>query len=184
VEHRRARSSEIAALYQRAQQKDADAEYKLGLRLLRGEGLPRNEADAVAWFERAATIQHARAQFQLGMAYISGGGVAQDPVLGYTWITLASANGDTEADSAIRELTPKLTRSEIARVRWNIAEMYRKGIGVAMDKPNAYRWYVLAEAAGEDRSVSAKNELASTMTAEQVASANAAALSWLKKHQM
>jgi hypothetical protein len=184
VESFKTTSTEIAGLYKKAQQNDADAQYTLGLRLLRGDRLPRNDAEAVGWFERAARMGDARAQFQLGMAYSSGRGVGQDYVAGYTWITTASVNGETEAESTMRQLTPKLSRSGIARVRLNLAEMYTKGIGVRADKTTAYIWYVLAEAAGENRSTQAKSELASSMTPEEVYYANATALSWLKKHQL
>jgi TPR repeat protein len=178
------RSAEMNALYRKAEQNDPDAEYNLGLRLLRGEGLPRNEAEAATWFERAARMGDARAQFQLGEVYTSGTGVPQDQVTGYTWMTLASSNGDTQAEAAIRGLTPELSGPDIARVRWNLAEMYKNGIGTRADKSAAYVWYSLAEAAGETRSARAKNELASTMTPEQGSNANAAAWSWMKKHRM
>ena len=178
------RSAEIDALYRKAQQNNPDAEYKLGLRLLRGEGLTRNETESATWFERAASMGDARAQFQLGEAYISGTGVRQDLVTGYTWMTLASANGDIEAEAAVRGLTPKFTGREIALVRWNLAGMYKNGVGTRADKSAAYVWYSLAEAAGEKRSTRAKNELSSTMTPAQVSNANAAALSWMKKHRM
>jgi TPR repeat protein len=177
-------SAEINGLYRRAQQNNPDAEYELALRFLRGEGQPRNEAEAATWFERAARMGDARAQFQLGEAYSSGTGVPQDLVTGYTWMTLASANGDTAADAAVRGLTPKLTGPEIAMVRWKLAEMYKDGVGTRANKSAAYVWYSLAEAAGDKRGTVAKNELASTMTPEQVSNANAAALSWMKKHRM
>jgi TPR repeat protein len=178
------RSAEISALYRNAQQNDPDAEYNLGLMLLRDEGRPRNEAEAATWFERAARMGDARAQFQLGALYMSGMGVTRDQVTGYTWMTLASANGYTQAEAVVRGLTPELSGPQIARVRWNLAEMYKNGIGTRADKSAAYVWYSLAEAAGETRSTRAKNELASTMTPEQVSNANAAAWSWMKKHRM
>jgi Sel1 repeat len=184
VKHATRRSAEIDALYQRARENNADAQYQLGLRLLRGEGLPRNESEAATWFDRAARMGDARAQLELGMAYTSGQGVAPDQVTGYTWLTLAATSGNAEAETALRGVTPKLAGLEIARVRWNLAEMYKNGVGTRADKSAAYIWYSLAEAAGEQRSARAKNELASTMTPEQVSDANAAALSWLKKHRM
>jgi TPR repeat protein len=62
--------------------------------------------------------------------------------------------------------------------------MYRQGIGVPQNHTIAYTWYVLAEAAGEKRSVASKSELASQMSPEQVSIASANAVRWLKRHQL
>jgi TPR repeat protein len=177
-------SGEISVLYQQAKANDAAAQYMLGLRLLHGEGLQRNEAEAVTWFRQAAQSGNPSAEFELGMAYILGRGVRQDSVEGYTWLTLASKNGDTQAEESIRELTPQLSSSGMARVRWNLAEMYRQGIGTGMDKTTAYVWYVLAEAAGEKHCTKGKVDLARSMSEEQVAEATANALRWLRRHRM
>jgi TPR repeat protein len=156
----------------------------LGLKLLQGDGVPPNEADAITWFRQAAQRGNPSAEFQLGTAYMLGRGVRQDSVDAYTWLTLASKNGDTQAEQSLRELTPKLSQSEMARVRLNLAEMYRQGIGTGADKRTAYVWYVLAEAAGEKDSTKAKLDLAKSMSQAQIADATTEALTWLRRHRM
>src|SRR5438094_8859804 len=74
-------------------------------------------------FQQAALSGDPNAQFELGTAYALGRGVAADPVVAYTWLTLAFANGDEQAESLIRELTRKLSQSEIACTSWNLSGM-------------------------------------------------------------
>jgi TPR repeat protein len=81
------------------------------------------------WFERAAEAGNAKAQFQLGTALIEGRGVRSDNLQAYTWLTLSPSQGDANAQALIRELTPRLAQSDIARVRWNLAEMFRRHRG-------------------------------------------------------
>ena len=48
-----------------AEQGNADAQYALGRMYYNGEGVPRDEAEAVHWFRMAAELGHAEAQDQL-----------------------------------------------------------------------------------------------------------------------
>ena len=134
-------------------------------------------------FQQAALSGDPNAQFELGTAYALGRGVPADPVVAYTWLTLAFANGDEQAEGLIRELTRKLSQSEIARIRWNLGEMYANGVGVHPDKVTAYMWHLLAEFAGETRSRIARSQLDPTMTADQKSEANARASQWLRRHR-
>jgi general secretion pathway protein A len=139
-------------------------------------------AETTEPFQQAALSGDPNAQLELGTAYALGRGVPADPVVGYTWLTLAFANGDEQAESLIRELTRKLSQSEIARIRWNLGEMYANGVGVHPDKVTAYMWHLLAEFAGETRSRIARSQLDPTMTADQKSEANARAAQWLRRH--
>jgi type II secretory pathway predicted ATPase ExeA len=134
-------------------------------------------------FQQAALSGDPQAQRELGTVYALGRGVPADPVIGYVWLTLSVLNGDQQAEPLIRELTPKLSSSEIARIRWNLGEMYANGVGVQPDKVAAYMWHLLAESAGETRSTGARSRLASTMTDGEKSEANARASEWLRKHQ-
>src|SRR6266700_1231200 len=140
-------------------------------------------AETTEPYQQAALSGDPNAQFELGTAYALGRGVAADPVIAYTWLTLAFANGDQQAESLIRELTQKLSQSEIAHIRWNLGEMYANGVGVHPDKVTAYMWHLLAEFAGETRSRIARSQLDPTMTADQKSEANARASQWLRRHR-
>jgi TPR repeat protein len=177
-------TGELPSVYQEATADNREAHHRLGMNPVAGDGVARNEADAVAWFRQAAQKGNPNAQFELGMAYLLGRGVGQDNVESFTWLTLASLNGNTQAEQPLRELTPRLSHSEMANVRWNLAEMYRQGVGAKSDKTTAYVWYILAEASGEKRSTKAKLNLAKSMSDEQVTDATTKALMWLKRHHM
>ena len=149
---------------------------------LQETGIQPHTGEISSSFQQAALSGDPNAQFELGTAYALGRGVPADPVIGYTWLTLAFANGDREAESSIRQLTPQLSQSQIARIRWNVAEMYANGVGVQPDKVTGYMWHVLAELAGEKRSTVAKSHLAAAMTSEEQSEASARAMRWLKRH--
>jgi DNA-binding NarL/FixJ family response regulator len=131
-----------------------------------------------------ALLGHSDAQYELGVAYARGQGVQSDYTVASTWLILAMANGERRSDALIRQLTPKLSKSETGRIRWNLGEMYANGFGVQADKVTAYMWHCLAEAAGENRSRRAKYKLALTMTRGEVSDANARASAWLRRHRL
>ena len=131
---------------------------------------------------QAARSGDANAQLELGTAYATGRGVPEDSVTAYTWLTLAFANGNKQAESLISELTRRVDSAEIARIRWNLGEMYADGIGVPQDNVTAYMWHLLAELSGETRSRVAIKRLARSMTADQKSEAQARASEWLRKH--
>ena len=57
-----------------------------------GQGVPRDNAKADAWYRKAADQGFDYAQFNLGVAYEDGGlGVPQDYALAYMWFNLASS---------------------------------------------------------------------------------------------
>jgi uncharacterized protein len=48
-----------------ANQGDAEAQYRLGLRYFNGKGVRRNYTKAAVWFRKAAKQGHIHAQYQL-----------------------------------------------------------------------------------------------------------------------
>ena len=57
---------------------EAWAQYRLGDSYRNGEGVPKNDAEAVKWYRLAAAQGNALAQLVLGAMYESGQGVLQD----------------------------------------------------------------------------------------------------------
>jgi hypothetical protein len=55
-----------------AEQGDADAQFHLGLMYESGQGVLRNDADAIKWYRKAAEQDDAVAQFNLGVMYAKG----------------------------------------------------------------------------------------------------------------
>lgn len=51
------------------QQEDSNAQYKLGLKYYCGQGVPKNNLEAMKYFKKAAEQGHVDAQYQLGKMY-------------------------------------------------------------------------------------------------------------------
>ena len=67
--------SELDSLKAAAEQRDADAQFNLGLMFDAGEGVPQNDTEAVRWYRMAAEQGNADAQLNLGDMYDTGRGV-------------------------------------------------------------------------------------------------------------
>ena len=63
-----------------AEQGDVDAQFSLGEMSKKGQGVPRDDAEALKWYRRAAAQGHADAQNNLGIIYTLGKGVPVDYV--------------------------------------------------------------------------------------------------------
>ena len=61
-----------------ARQGNAVAQTNLGLMYAKGEGVPRDDTEAVKWYRLAAEQGNAAGQYNLGHRYDEGGGVPQD----------------------------------------------------------------------------------------------------------
>ena len=79
--------------------------------------MPQDEAEAVAWYRRAAEQGVADAQFSLGFAYANGEGVPQDYVTAHMWINLAAATGNENAREAREIVAASMTREQIAEAQ-------------------------------------------------------------------
>ena len=73
------------------------AQYNLALLYQAGEGVPRDDAQAVAWFRKAAELGDAKAQNELGVVLVSGRGTPRDPVEASRWFEKAAAQGNGDA---------------------------------------------------------------------------------------
>jgi S1-C subfamily serine protease len=98
----------------KAEAGDADSEVQLGLRYHNGEGVAKNQVEAVKWFRKAAEQNFAMAQLELGLHYLEGAGVAKDYVEGWMWLLLAAGQGLTVAKETMDLLEHGMTREQIA----------------------------------------------------------------------
>ena len=131
---------------------EAWAQSFLGLSYKNGEGVPKNDAEAVKWFRLAAAQGNANAQHNLGVMYAQGQGVVQDYVEAVKWYRLAAAQGNANA-------------------QYNLGLMYGKGQGVPMDDVRAHMWFNLAAVTGNADAVKNRDIAAKNMTPQQMAEA-------------
>lgn len=86
----------------------------------------RNDADAVAAFERAALYADKFSQHYLSLMYLDGVGVEKDPVQAYIWSDLAAERGARPLLAIREKMWAKLTPEQQAQVEWRGAEFYAK----------------------------------------------------------
>lgn len=126
VHHRNASPvSARQALVNQATQGSADAQYKLGVLYVNGEGVPQNDMEAAQWFRKAAEQGHVDAQNLVAMMYSSGLGVQRDLTEAARWYREAAEQGDAASQAAI-------------------AAMYYVGLGVPQSKVFSYQWAVIS----------------------------------------
>jgi uncharacterized protein len=82
------------------EQGNATAQGNLGTMYGSGQGVPQDDAQAFAWFRKAAEQGAGFAQMKLGIMYKLGRGVPQDDVHAYMWVILglSSASGEHDLD--------------------------------------------------------------------------------------
>lgn len=111
----------IAKLIKQAESGDKFAQYDLGVAYAKGEGISKDEVQAVHWYHKAAEQGYVKAQASLGLMYAIGQGVAQDDAEAVRWYRKAAELGDPVA-------------------KYNLGFMYANGRGVAKDEVEATRW--------------------------------------------
>jgi hypothetical protein len=85
-----------------------DAEYAVGRMILRGRGVPRDQAEGVKWLKRAAAHNQPAAQYMLGAAYEAGWGVTPDPVEALYWYSRSLAGDAVELQEQDLSFQPKI----------------------------------------------------------------------------
>jgi uncharacterized protein len=101
---------------------DALAQFYLGETYRRGQGVPKDYAQAVIWYRKAADQGQVTAAFVLGAMYEQGQGVPQDYIQAYTWynITVSRARIDSSRIRAAKArdlIAAKMTPAQIAEAQ-------------------------------------------------------------------
>ena len=112
-------SSAQTWLERAAQEGHVDAQTTLGLLLFQNG----NQVEGLRWLKGSAEKGDARAMLVFGTALFNGDSIAQDPVLGYAYVSRAAAQGLEPAKSTIAQM------DEILPVAQR-----KKGVALAMQK--------------------------------------------------
>ena len=86
---------------------NAGAQYNLGACYYKGEGVTKDEKEAVKWFTKSAEQGNVYAQRDLGVAYYKGEGVTQDYKEAVKWFTKSAEQGNAEAKEALERMKSK-----------------------------------------------------------------------------
>jgi TPR repeat protein/HEAT repeat protein len=148
----------IVALRAAAEKGDAASQYELARKYQYGQGIAKDDAEALRWLRRAAEGGSASAQHDLGFRYEQGDGVQEDPVEALRWYRRAVEKNHSGAQNNIGELYfegkagPKdcveaakwfrlAAAAEDARSRFHLGVLYATGCGVPQDDAEAVSWY-------------------------------------------
>jgi uncharacterized protein len=152
-----------------AERGDADAQFHLGVMYESGQGVLRNDAEAINWYRKAAEQNDAVAQFNLGVMYAKG--MSPNRAEAALWYRLAADHG-------------------LAGAQFNLGMMYVEGRGVSHDYVQAHMWLDLAASQlpplGKNQrntSVDARDRVASEMTPPQLVEAQQLAFEWMAGHR-
>ena len=112
---------DVAKSRDEAPQETAAAQYQLGRMYEKGEEVPRDYKEALAWYRKAANQGYGPAQHTLGAMYMLGKGVAMNPVEAYVWLSLAANNNVTAGQQAMDYLVDTLTSAQLAEAKRKVA---------------------------------------------------------------
>ena len=143
---------DLDTVRQAAEQGDAGAQNNLGVMYANGEGVLKDEAEAVRWYRLAAEQGNAIAQFNLGVMYSNGRGVLKDDAEAVRWYRLAAEQGNAIA-------------------QFNLGVTYANGQGVLKDSVLAHMWYNIASANGNEAARKLRDNLEDDMTRAEISRA-------------
>lgn len=110
----------------RAQNQDEPETWcQLGRLYAAGQGVERDEKEAIKWYKKAASRNNAEAQYNIGRSYYYGQGVKQDSAEAMKWHLKAAENG-------------------YAVAQCYIGNLYFRGEEVKKDDSKALEWYLKA----------------------------------------
>ena len=98
-----------------------DAQYEIALKYLKGDGIKKDEAKAVYWFEKSAEQGNTEGQFSSARLYSKGKGVNQSYSRAAYWYEKAAQQGHIEA-------------------QFRLANIYLEGIGTEQSNSKAFEW--------------------------------------------
>src|SRR5438874_1710978 len=151
----------ISELKSKAEDGDVQAQLALAKAYHLGEGIEKDEAQAVQWWKKAAEHGDTAAEVNLGTAYSLGVGFPRNYAAAVRWYTKAADQGNAEGQRGL-------------------AFLYHLGQGVPKDDAEAVRWYT--KAADQDNT-QAQSDLAALyhLGGQGVPQDDAAAVRWWKK---
>lgn len=178
--------SPLAALQREAENGDLAAQRALGLRYLEGDGVVPDPAVAYSWLERSAASGDPQSQYLLGTLYESGTGIEADPLIAMAWYMSAADAGIAEASLRLGEIYrdgeqwpqsyPDAADSfrtaadaGEAQAAFELAELYGVGLGVDRSPVLAHAWFSRAAEMGLAAASDRADEVAETLTPEQLA---------------
>jgi len=154
----------------------------------KGQGVPKNNAEAVKWFRLYGKQGGPKYQYILGVLYASGRDVPQDYNEAVRWYRIAAIRGYAPAQASLGfmyETGQGIQQDYVKVAKWyrkaaeqgnviaqsNLGGMYEFGQGVPQNDAQAYAWYNLATAQGYKDARWLRDRIRNKMPSTQVAEA-------------
>jgi TPR repeat protein len=161
------KSKSVEELKALAKKGDAEAQYWLASRYVKGDGVPKDQKEGVRWFSLAAAQGHLYALWNLAACYTTGVGVLQNRKEGIRLFSEAANRGFAPAQSALGLIHENGSGVEInyeEALKWyrlaadqglSVAQhrlglMYIRGRGVPQNYEEGVKWIRLAAEQGHD----------------------------------
>jgi uncharacterized protein len=94
----------FAEVKRKAESGDAKAQLGLARRYHNGDGVTKDDAKVVEWYQKAAEQGNAFSQYNLGVMYDKGEGVPKDAAKAVEWWQKAAAQGNEAAQESLKHL--------------------------------------------------------------------------------
>ena len=128
-----------------AKQGNVAAQVAVGAMYAKGRGIKQDYAEANRWFFSAGNKGNAFAQYNMGTAYEHGLGIQKDETQAFKWFLRAAGNG-------------------IAQAQLIVGNRYAEGRGTRQDSVKAYFWANKAADQELSAAITARDEMAKTLT--------------------
>ncbi len=139
------------------------AQYELAHMYARGDGVRKNEKEALVWLEQAAWNGNVEAQYEFGLALREGRGTVQDFERALGWLQLAAVAGNAQA-------------------QFELGRMFFLGMGGPVDKVKAYIWFNLSAANGVIGAAQLRDSVLGQLSPDQVVVAQAESRRLIQGH--
>lgn len=182
------RDHEAAAAWatRSAGQQFAPGQLLLGNLYKEGQGVKKDQAQALKLMQQAADGGLPEALYELGIAYQQGMGSEASPARAAQHLTQAANQGHLPAHLALASLFEtenqpdkalawlvRAARKGSAKAQFRLGENYAKGRSGAVDNNEAYFWYSLALLNGESRAKPEVDRQAALLSSAQLDAAHA-----------
>lgn len=153
-----AKKQAIADLKQIAYAGDAKAQVQLGLIYLTGDGVPKDDPEAMKWLRMAADQDNPVGERYLAEMYFKGRGAPADNMEAAKWLRMAADQGDVQSQHNLAALYTqglgvprnlkeaanwmrKAADQNLADAQYALGVFYETGQGVIADPIEAAKWY-------------------------------------------
>jgi localization factor PodJL len=184
-----------SSLRRAAEVGDPAAAFEVAARYAGGKGVRRDLAKAAEWYERAAQAGVAVAQYRLGSLLERGQGVAMDRSAAVTWYQRAADQGNTGAMHNLAVMmsegvdgTPDHGKAfewflaaasyGVTDSQYNLGVAFARGLAPTRNMVESYKWFALAAAAGDADASARRDEIAKSLSPDDLVKARAAAKAW------